>query len=67
MDPVVRPAAGVFRALTHAVEAGARPIDFRGIPLWFAQCGAAAVLVNSDEIPTLDVCHCGCELHWRDL
>ncbi|GLY47859.1 hypothetical protein Lesp01_15150 [Lentzea sp. NBRC 102530] len=56
MDAVVRPAAGVFRSLLHAVEATARPINFRGITLWFAVCGAASVLVSGDEMEARKVC-----------
>ncbi|GGU49735.1 hypothetical protein GCM10010178_48190 [Lentzea flava] len=56
MDAIVRPAAGVFRSLVHAVDARERPIDFRGIALWFAVCGAASVLVSESEMGTRKVC-----------
>jgi hypothetical protein len=50
MDVVTGPrsAAGVFRLLLHVVEADGRSIDFEGIRLWFAYCGAACVLLDEE-------------------
>jgi transcription initiation factor TFIIIB Brf1 subunit/transcription initiation factor TFIIB len=42
--------------LVHAVDARERPINFRGIALWFAVCGAASVLVSGDEMRARKVC-----------
>jgi hypothetical protein len=40
--------AGVFRQLTHIVDPDALSIEFDGIPLWFARCGAACVLIDGN-------------------
>lgn len=47
MDAVAEPqfGAGVFRQLLHIVGPDSPQITFKGIPLWFADCGAACVLV----------------------
>lgn len=52
--------AGVFRQLLHVVDTDTRSIEFDGIPLWFARCGAACLLVeiglriDRDRCPTCD-------------
>lgn len=35
-----RPGVGVFRKLLHLVDADARRVVFRGVPLYTARCGA---------------------------
>jgi len=35
--------AGVFRRLVHVIDPGAYVIDFRGVRLHVARCGAVAV------------------------
>ena len=40
--------AGVFRQLTHIVDSDAPSIQFDGVPLWFARCGAACVLIDGN-------------------
>jgi hypothetical protein len=36
---------GVFRRLVHEIDNGALTVDFNGIPLWFARCGASCALL----------------------
>lgn len=46
MDPVAGPpqlGAGVFRHLKHLVDPDCYAIDFRGVPLRVARCGAVTV------------------------
>ncbi|MFC5102827.1 hypothetical protein [Kibdelosporangium philippinense] len=40
--------AGVFRQLTHIVDPDAPSIQFDGVPLWFARCGAVCVLIDDN-------------------
>lgn len=52
----VRLGTGVFRPLLHAVDRTARPIEFHGVLLWFACCGAACVLVHEEPSDRRDRC-----------
>jgi hypothetical protein len=58
MESVAEPrmAAGVLRPLLHVIDRDVPAIDFQGVPLWFARCGATCVPLGGEHQPSWETC-----------